>query len=560
LASTNNWLNEPWTQRIAKASFNHEPTASRLKLACSLNQLLVMVCSMVSEEDDNEGDEETTALNDVKCLLDAGASVGATWRNCSASALSMACRHGDVASTQCLLSSCSAANAAAAVTLVLQPSQSTALHAAAAAAKNSVQLCTLLLEASASLDARDAEGETPLARAALAGNVSAVKLLIARGATVLTANRQGWPLLASVLATVNVKTKKETVLMLLDAKASPDVRFCGNMTPLMICAESDDNTGGVDVLRELLCRSTASFVDVATKGSLPYAPDGATALGFAASEGNVAKARLLLEHKASPIAPVVSIALKMGHIALARMLIVEYKGIYQSNGDSSGCELHVATLCGDATWAARLLKGNVENKKSTITAMKNVDGLMALELCASLGSDAQRFAVGELLLAADNAVPATEAALDCRIRRDTSVLALAAASGNAQLLSAVLREHDKMQHALLAPGETNHNRKIIDTPHDSMTPLLRAVQHARFGCVAALLKRSASTAIERETDSASALMLACGKQHTEAVSLRLVKMLHNNGGAPASLGAHAAKRAAACTAFASVRALLRRLK
>jgi len=128
------------------------------------------------------------------------------------------------------------------------------------------------------VNARNADGSTPLYRAALANDVDAAKALIRAGADVNAANRYG----VTPLALACVNGSAAMVDALLAASADPNLASPQGETPLMTAAR----TGNPDVIRALLARGANANAKESTRGQ--------TALMWAAGEGHAAAIAVLV--------------------------------------------------------------------------------------------------------------------------------------------------------------------------------------------------------------------------------------------------------------------------
>jgi ankyrin repeat protein len=127
-----------------------------------------------------------------------------------------------------------------------------------------------LVDAGASLRARDREGSTVLSHAARAGSIAAVKSLIARGADPNQRNLQGsTPLFLAIES-----NRMRVVETLLDAGAKPDLPGRAGVSPLSAAAYQ----GSLQAVETLLQRGAdPTAVDATGKAPVLYA----AARGFA---------------------------------------------------------------------------------------------------------------------------------------------------------------------------------------------------------------------------------------------------------------------------------------
>jgi ankyrin repeat protein len=189
-----------------------------------------------------------------------------------------------------------------------------------------MQVVRKLLENGADLNARDAEGNTPLILASFYASPQCVELLIDNGADVNSANKAG------ATALIRAATNFEKTRLLVDAGAKVRVRTALGNTPLILAARRAGNCGTVQLLLERGAKvtersdagvspvlSAAASGDVETvrllldagakaddfpKLSVPRAADIAagmrTPLMWAAYHNNVRMVRLFLEREADP--------------------------------------------------------------------------------------------------------------------------------------------------------------------------------------------------------------------------------------------------------------------
>ena len=135
-----------------------------------------------------------------------------------------------------------------------------------------------LIEAGADVNARDAEGNTPLILAAFYAGPRCVELLLEKGADPNAANRSG------VTALIRAATDYEKARLLIDAGAKVGVRTAdlGN-TPLILAARRAGNSRTVRLLLE--------------RGPTPRSGDeaGISPIMAGAASGDLETVRLLLD-------------------------------------------------------------------------------------------------------------------------------------------------------------------------------------------------------------------------------------------------------------------------
>jgi ankyrin repeat protein len=208
------------------------------------------------------------------------------------------------------------------------------------------------------VDAKDAQGQTPLMVAAAFGSTEAVRMLLASGADVRAAN------VAGLTALHFVADDPANARLLLDAGADVHAVTQAGRTPLIVAAATSQSA---DVVQQLLARGAkVNVADTAgvtpliaaanadnreaadlllDRGADPNAqaqiPQAATALMAAAFNGNAALVKSLLARKADPTA--VSVA----------------TGVKVKNGPirfGSATALHMAMTGGNADIVESLLK------------------------------------------------------------------------------------------------------------------------------------------------------------------------------------------------------------
>jgi uncharacterized protein len=136
-----------------------------------------------------------------------------------------------------------------------------------------------LLRSRVPVDAREADGTTPLHWAIRAGDLETAKLLLAAGARPTVANRYG----VTPLALAATNGDADAIRLLLDAGADANTMTTDGETALMTAAR----TGRVEAARALLVRG--ANVNAAETWM------GETALMWAAAEGHGAMVKLLAE-------------------------------------------------------------------------------------------------------------------------------------------------------------------------------------------------------------------------------------------------------------------------
>ncbi|KAI6147928.1 ankyrin repeat protein, partial [Pisolithus tinctorius] len=95
----------------------------------------------------------------------------------------------------------------------------------------------LLVEAGCPVDVQDWEGQTPLHIAAYSGFTAVTRFLLDRGADISYTDNHGVSVLHKCLQTHGFgKSRKELLLLLLEAGASADIQDSEGETPLHLAA------------------------------------------------------------------------------------------------------------------------------------------------------------------------------------------------------------------------------------------------------------------------------------------------------------------------------------
>lgn len=211
------------------------------------------------------------------------------------------------------------------------------------AARGDVQAMQGALASGANIDERDSKGLTPLMRAAGAGKLDAVRLLIERGAKVNSAEPRFSYTALHFAATLG---RAEGVAELAKAGANIEARASVGVTPLQLaCAK-----GHLEAASVLLDRGAQiEAVDDA----------GWTPLHWAAREGQTELVRLLLQRKASVNASAgdgftpLHMAASKGHVEAVKLLL------------SGGAKAELKTRQG---WTARQVAEAV-NQRAIVEAL-----------------------------------------------------------------------------------------------------------------------------------------------------------------------------------------------
>ena len=225
-----------------------------------------------------------------------------------------------------------------------QPDGTTALHWAAR--RSDVGMAQLLLRAGAKVDAATRYGVTPLHLACMNGHAATIAALLAAGADPNTANPGG----ETALMTASRSGSAEAVSLLLDRGARVNAKEGVRGQTALMWAVLENHPAVVRLLlakgADINAQTTVTVPDgttgspQATSGDIGAhgpgiyrsravpSPSGAmTALLFAAREGNLEMARLLLEAKADLERPSANgtrplvVAITNNHIELAMFLL-----------------------------------------------------------------------------------------------------------------------------------------------------------------------------------------------------------------------------------------------
>lgn len=261
------------------------------------------------------------------------------------------------------------------------------------------------LVSDAGLDARDAQGHTPLMFAAAFGSLETMRLLLAAGADARAANGTGTTALHLSAGDA------AKVRLLLDRGADVHARSQAGRTPLLVAAS---HHGAVDAVRLLL--AAGAEVQVADTA-------GVTPLLAAATVDDAQTARLLLDHgadvNARPAAigqsatPLMAAAYN-GSAELARVLLGRQADVAAVSANRSGTAKNGAVLFGNVTALHMgVAGGNVGVVRMLLDAGAKVDPLDVRGMTPLMWAAATDRPVPAILrlLLARGASPATRSAL-----------------------------------------------------------------------------------------------------------------------------------------------------
>jgi ankyrin repeat protein len=153
---------------------------------------------------------------------------------------------------------------------------------------NNLAMAQMLIDARASLEAKDSRGRTALHRAAAEGRTNVVALLVNSGALTNPKNIDG----ATPLAYAVEFGKMPVVQLLIAHQAQVDLADVSGTTPLMIASEGTAYLPNNKPMVEVLLTAGARVDTLDTRGR--------SALYRASAEGKPEIVRVLLDHQAKP--------------------------------------------------------------------------------------------------------------------------------------------------------------------------------------------------------------------------------------------------------------------
>ncbi len=360
--------------------------------------------------------------------------------------------------------------------------------------RNSPPLVRLLVERLADVDAQDFKGIAPLHRAVSRGRMEIVRILVGRGANVMIEDEyQRQP-----LATAARNGDLELVELLLDHGADVNGRDAWLNTPLSVATSRSVSP---EMVRFLLEKGA----DVEYRDVL----GGGTLLHRAASSGQLAKARLLVEHGISPQARNAE-----GRTPRDLARIADHQEMV---------DLLESAISGDVP---------PPSSPGTRTAPPGVTAAAGPLLEAAKRGDRSRLrellARADVVQLIDGQDPLGQTALHLAITRghleSTGDLLAAEASpslpddsGNTPLHAAALQGHAEIARLLL-----DHHAVVDATNQNRETPLHLAIHKNALPIVRLLLDRQAKVDA-RDTEGATPLYLALDLRRTEIARLLVAR-------------------------------------
>lgn len=366
-----------------------------------------------------------------------------------------------------------------------------------------------LLEGGAKVDAKDAEGQTPLRYAAREGHAEVVELLLAKGANADGKGSGDTPLLDALWRRhVDVAT----VLVNHGARIEGE-HSVSRMSPLHMAAQD----GLTELVRLMIAKGArVNARDNAGNTALHYAPgadiaqfllsngadvnvksrSGSTPLHYAAGRGQVDLVQLLIDNRAA-IDPKdkrgqtpAAWAMQAGHREIVRLLAAH----------GAALTPHMAAYAGDVQTVRRLLDAgadvNQQDKEGrTPLYLATQEGYMeVMELLIARGADVNQGTghdPGEFAPLYVAASCGRGDAIDLLVRRGAKVDARVDSSATPSPLYAAAQEgHRDAVAALVAAGA-----KINGPDYQGRTPLLAAAVHGHRDVVQFLLEKGADVTV-----------------------------------------------------------------
>lgn len=283
------------------------------------------------------------------------------------------------------------------------------------------------LDSGAPVNARDAQGNTPLLHAAVYGDAACVRLLLERGAEVNATNASGSTALLRA-ASDFVKLK-----LLVEHGANVNARSQLGNTPLILAARPANSHRAVEFLlaRGAQVDATNYF--------------GGGALMAAAAGGDAKSVELLLKHGANPNAqPALSEEGFLFGGGRSALMWAAYRGntkimkLLVDAGAQVNAEAGLGTPLSQAAWADRTAAAHwLIERGADVNQMTHMDGYTPLHWAASTESSDARLVK---LLLRNGANPNAEGALhiDAFMGIPQTPLMLARRRGDTEILAALL--------------------------------------------------------------------------------------------------------------------------
>jgi len=386
--------------------------------------------------------------------------------------------------------------------------QQTPLHKAAAAGQ--LVVARFLLDNGAEVDPRDGQGQTPLIKAACCGHKSMVELLLSHKANIEAADNTG----GTALHWAAAKGFRAVAETLLDHGAQVNAKDNSAATPLNMAAAC-----GFKAVAELLLDKGADPDPVASNWGTP--------LHGAASPNDRAMAELLLAHKANPNAgdgsglTPLHIAAQQDSMLVAELLLAH--GAEVNAKDNVGwTPLDDAVANAHPAMAALFLKGGADpNTRFDVVRMNRSDEWPSVRRAPASGTSMRGYT--PLLVAThDGQIEIMSALLAAKADPNAKTEA-----GLCPVFEAVFRNNPAALKLLLASGAAPDPR----LEEDQATPLIRAFWNANL---VDLLIANGADVNARDRDGCSALIYVVSNlRHPQSSSdrdlVQIVKLLVEKG-------------------------------
>lgn len=308
-----------------------------------------------------------------------------------------------------------------------------------------VKQLRVALDRGASVNARDAKGNTPLLHAVVYGDLAAVQLLLDRGADVNVTNAAG------STALLRAASNFDKLKLLVERGAKVNVRSGLGHTPLMLAARPANSHRAVEFL-------IAHGAEVNATNFF-----GSTALMAAAAGGDAKSVQLLLKHGANPNAqPVLSEAGFVFGGGRSALMWAAYRGdtanlkLLVDAGANVNAEGGLGTPLSQAVWADRTAAARwLIEHGANVNQMTHMDGYTPLHWAAS--TEKGDASLTKLLLqhgANPNAEGGTH--IDAFMDVPQTPLMLARRRGETDILAALLKSG--------ATNETPDNVRSVRAP------------------------------------------------------------------------------------------------